>query len=270
MEEDYKKVTMVDQIAIAVSSPKNYKQLTGLKTGKLVAFMFVITFLLVFIEFGINTLTFVAKTGGFKNLALNKIPEFTYDGEKLEMDGNMELAVGEMIIYVDTEKDRLSLDDIDEDGAYIAMGKENIVMGIVSSGQTYEYMNYNLSLLFPVNFDNNKLAELAPSFYVYLIIAYVINMIGKAIKILLYALVLSIVGRVVANNFHTGLNYGQVFKVCIYALTLPMLLAAVNFAVGYFISGAFLMIINVFVVFMFINRGILSHINMTRPPQDLF
>lgn len=270
MEEDYKKVTMVDQIAIAVSSPKNYKQLTGLKLGKLVAFMFVITFLLVFIEFGINAITFVAKTGGFRNLALNRIPAFTYSGGKLEMDGNMELAIGEMIIYVDTEKDKLSLDDIEEDGAYIAMGKENIVMGIISSGQNYEYMNSDLSLFFPVSFDNNKLAELAPSFYLYLVIAYIINMVGKVIKILLYALIFSLMGRVVANNFHTGLNYGRVFKICIYALTLPMLLAAVNLATGYLIPETFLMMINVFLTFMFINRGILSHVDMTRPPQDLF
>ncbi|MBP3327165.1 MAG: DUF1189 domain-containing protein [Coprococcus sp.] len=270
MEEDYKKVTMADQIAIAVSSPKNYKQLTGLKTGKLVAFMFVITFLLVFIEFGISAITFIAKTGGFKNLALNKIPAFTYDGAKLEMDGNLELSIGEMIIYIDTEKEKLSLDDIEEDGAYIAMGRENIIMGIISGGQNYEYMNYALSLLFPVSFDNSKLAELAPSFYIYLVIVYIANMIGKAIKILLYALIFSIVGRAVAGNFQTGLSYGQVYKVCIYGLTLSMLLAAVNFAAGYFVPEALLMMINVFLSFMFINRGILSHIDMTKPPQDLF
>ena len=32
MDEEYSKVTMVDQLAIAVSSPKNYKHLTKVKS----------------------------------------------------------------------------------------------------------------------------------------------------------------------------------------------------------------------------------------------
>ena len=33
-QEENKKVTLLDQLSIAVSSPKNYKQLVKLKTGR--------------------------------------------------------------------------------------------------------------------------------------------------------------------------------------------------------------------------------------------
>jgi len=44
MDEEYSKVTMVDQLAIAVSSPKNYKHLTKLKASKTVGFMILLLF----------------------------------------------------------------------------------------------------------------------------------------------------------------------------------------------------------------------------------
>ena len=44
-QEENKKVTLLDQLSIAVSSPKNYKQLVKLKTGRLVWFVVIISFL---------------------------------------------------------------------------------------------------------------------------------------------------------------------------------------------------------------------------------
>lgn len=76
MDEEYSKVTLVDQLAIAVSSPKNYKHLTKLKESKTVAFVILLTFILTFIQFGIGVLTFLLHVGGLKNLILNDVPQF--------------------------------------------------------------------------------------------------------------------------------------------------------------------------------------------------
>ncbi|MGN0393998.1 MAG: DUF1189 domain-containing protein [Coprococcus sp.] len=270
MEEEYNKVSMADQIAIAVSSPKNYKHLTKLKTGKIVAFMFVITFLLVFIEFGINVITFMIKNGGFRNLALNRVPQFTYDGSILDMDSEFEMAVGELEIYIDTEKEKISIDDIKTDGAYIAIGGKNMVMGIVIGGKSYEYMNCGLSMLFPISLNNDKLAGFAPYVYVYIVIMYAFYMVGKIIKMLFYALIFSIIANALANNFHTGLTYGQVLKICIYGITLAMLISSVNMAAGYLVSETFIAIISVFISFTFISKGVLSHADLSVPPGDIY
>ena len=61
-QEENKKVTLLDQLSIAVSSPKNYKQLVKLKTGRLVWFVVIISFLLAFIEFGIDAIFWLARS----------------------------------------------------------------------------------------------------------------------------------------------------------------------------------------------------------------
>lgn len=260
---------MVDQIAIAVSSPKNYKHLTKLKTGRIIGFLVIISFLLTFIEFGINAIVFVAKVGGFENLALNKIPAFTYEDGKLNMADDMQLAVGDAIIYVDTTKDRISLSDIKEDGMYIAMGKENLVLGIISNGKPTEYMSYGLSLLFPFGFNNEALAGYAPLFYIYIIMMYIITMIAKTAKIMIFALFLSLLGRMVSNAVHMSISYGKILAICIYAVTLPMMLASVNVTLGYIISPSILIVINSFIAFTFINRGLMSHMDKSVPPNGV-
>lgn len=63
-QEEFKKVTLLDQLSIAVSSPKNYRHLVFRKKGRLVLFVVVLSFLLAFIEFGIDTIFWINKVGG--------------------------------------------------------------------------------------------------------------------------------------------------------------------------------------------------------------
>ena len=104
-QEENKKVTLLDQLSIAVSSPKNYKQLVKLKTGRLVWFVVIISFLLAFIEFGIDAIFWVGKVGGLRNLITNKIPAFTYHDNKLDMEHDMQLEIG-MLLCTSTRRMR--------------------------------------------------------------------------------------------------------------------------------------------------------------------
>ena len=94
MDEEYSKVTMVDQLAIAVSSPKNYKHLTKLKASKTAGFMILIAFILTFIEFGIGVITFIMHVGGLNNLITNKVPQFVIEDGKLTAESEMSLDIG--------------------------------------------------------------------------------------------------------------------------------------------------------------------------------
>ncbi len=269
MDEENSKVGMVDQIAIAVSSPKSYKQLTKLKTGKTVAFMILIAFLLVFIEFGINVITFLVHVGGLDNLINNKMTSFTYENGKLEAENEMALDIGEMIIYINTDYDEISIEDMDSDGLYLAFGAENVVMGIVSGTSSYEYTSMDLSDLLVDGFDNEMLTSMIPVFYISLGLVYIFNMIGKLIEMMFYALIFSIIGRALSKSVNTGLSYGNVLRVCIYAQTLGMLLVSVNTCAGYLVPYTLMYIIYFIIAFIFMSRGIGSHAkNPEAPPDD--
>ncbi len=270
-QEEYKKVTLLDQFSIAVSSPKNYKNLTGLKTGRLVAFVILLSFLLAFIEFGIDAIFWVSKVGGFRNLAENEIPAFTYSDGRLSIESDIQIAVGSGNLYINTESADVSLDDMETDGSYIAVGSENITVGIVSGGQGYEYMKMPIRyLMLPQGFDNAKLAACAPLFYVYIIIMFLCVMIGLAGRQLLLALIFSILGNTSAKNLNTGLSYGKVYVICVYAQTLAMFIMSVNSAAGYMVSSFFVWFVTMFISIIFMNRAIMAHVSGDIPPGDIF
>lgn len=266
MEEEYEKVTMADQIAIAVTSPKSYRALTGLKVGKTIAFMILITFILTFIQTGIGIICFLLKIGGFENLFLNKVPNFEYKNGILTMDTEMELSVDGVTVFVNTDYDKISIDEMEGDGIYITFGKKTMVIGAISGGYDFEQGEFILSKLFLTDFNNEKLCSYIPVIYGTLIFLYIGGMIGNAIKWLFFALIFSIMGRALANNIGTALYYGDVLRICIYGLTLGLLLSAVNTALVYFIPSTFMFLILLVISSSFINRGIMSHVQFHDGP----
>ena len=89
---------------------------------------------------------------------------------KLTAEAEMSLDIGNATIYMNTDYDRITLDDIKTNGVYIAFGKENVVMGMINGGQTYEYSTMDLDKLFYDGFNNEQLASAVPAFYVAIII----------------------------------------------------------------------------------------------------
>ncbi len=273
MSDEYSKVNMIDQIAISVSSPKNYKHLTKLKVSKTVAFMILISFILVFMELGISFITFLVHVGGLDNLINNKMTPFVYENGELSAENEMALDIGDMIIYINTDYDEISLEDLDIDGVYIAFGGKNMVMGVVSGTYVYEYMTMELSEfaemgMLTEGFDNEELAATIPAFYTSMVLVYIFSMIGKIIETLIYALIFSIIARMLAKNLNTGLSYGNVLRVCIYGQTLCQLLTSANNCAG-LISGSIMYIIYFIVSYVFISRGITSHANNPgEKPED--
>ena len=70
---------------------------------------------------------------------------------------------------------------METDGVYIAIGSENIVMGMVSDGKGYDYMETPLKYMFlPDGFNNSKLAVLTPVFYMYMVIMFIAVMVASA------------------------------------------------------------------------------------------
>ena len=257
-QEENKKVTLLDQLSIAVSSPKNYKQLVKLKTGRLVWFVVIISFLLAFIEFGIDAIFWVGKVGGLRNLITNKIPAFTYHDNKLDMEHDMQLEIGNATLYINTENASVDLDSMETDGVYIAIGSENIVMGMVSDGKGYDYMETPLKYMFlPDGFNNSKLAVLTPVFYMYMVIMFIAVMVASA-------------GNRLARILNTGLSYGKVFTICVYAQTLAVFIMSVNTALGYLLSSFVVWIIALVVSMVFMNKAIGSYVSGDIPPGDVF
>ena len=160
---------------------------------------------------------------------------------------------------------------METDGVYIAIGSENIVMGMVSDGKGYDYMETPLKYMFlPDGFNNSKLAVLTPVFYMYMVIMFIAVMVASAGRQLLLALIFSIAGNRLAINLNTGLSYGKVFTICVYAQTLAVFIMSVNAALGYLLSSFVVWIIALVVSMVFMNKAIGSYVSGDIPPGDVF
>lgn len=270
-EDDYKKVTLIDQISIAVTSPRNYKHLVKLKGGRLVLFLVVVSFLFAFMEFGIDAIFWTADVGGFKNLATNVIPEFVYEDGRLSMAEDYQIDVGGSTIYINTDSSSVDMSTLESDGTYIAIGSEKMVMGMVSGGQSYTYMTTPLKYLIPINgFDNDDLAGLAPLFYVYIVVIFVCIMVGKASRQLMIALLFSIVGNAFAKTIHTGLSYGKVLVICVYAQTVAMFVMSLNTALDNIVPELLVWLVTMIISMRYMNNALMSYANGDFPPGELF
>jgi hypothetical protein len=266
-DENMDKVTLLDQLSISMLNPRNYKQLLKLKTGRVVLFIVVVSFLFAFLEFGIAAISWVSSVGGFDNLATNIIPAFTWQDGKLDMERETQIEVGDSVIYFNTEKLSVPLTDMESDGVYITVGSNIITIGMVADGQAYTYMEMPLSyMMISEGFDNNQLAKLSTAFYVYLVFVFIFVMIGKAAKQLLLALIFSIMANALAKNINSGLTFGKVYTICIYGVTLPMLLMSVNVALGYMISSLVVWCVSLMIGVAFINRALMSYKFTSAPP----
>lgn len=99
---------------------------------------------------------------------------------------------------------------------YIAIGSENIVMGMVSDGKGYDYMETPLKYMFlPDGFNNSKLAVLTPVFYMYMVIMFIAVMVASAGRQLLLALIFSIAGNRLANSQHGTVLRQGIYDMCL-------------------------------------------------------
>lgn len=183
----------------------------------------------------------------------------------------MQLEIGNATLYINTENASVNLDSMETDGVYIAIGSENIVMGMVSDGKGYDYMETPLKYMFlPDGFNNSKLAVLTPVFYMYMVIMFIAVMVASAGRQLLLALIFSIAGNRLARILNTGLSYGKVFTICVYAQTLAVFIMSVNTALGYLLSSFVVWIIALVVSMVFMNKAIGSYVSGDIPPGDVF
>ena len=94
--------------------------------------------------------------------------------------------------------------------------------------------------------------------------------VASAGRQLLLALIFSIAGNRLARILNTGLSYGKVFTICVYAQTLAVFIMSVNTALGYLLSSFVVWIIALVVSMVFMNKAIGSYVSGDIPPGDVF
>ncbi len=258
-QEKVEKLSIIDHLTIAIASPKFYKDITKQPVKKTVGFVFLLTFILAFMEVGIGVATYLISVGGMTTLFKSTFPTFTITDSVMTAKYETTVDIYGIDFYFNTDIEEISLEDLENDGYYIAFGATNLAIGIVYNDETYDYGNYKYSQLGITSMSNDTLVSMIPGFYIGIVLVYIFRMIGKAINIIFLALIFTIIGSALAKNLKTGLSYGNVLRVCMYGLTTYEILNSANNCAGYIISPTILFGIGIIISFFYVGRGITSH-----------
>ena len=242
------KVNFIRQFWISITNWKEYPLLKAQTLGKAFGYLFLIT--LVFGSIGLIK-PIIEFNDFLEELAVQyqtKVPEFAFGEGALRVDAKMPVVLldeDNSLFVIDTSgATAKNILDKYEEGALVTKDK------LFFKHNRYEQREYNFSEFKEVRFTKSDLGSWIPylKWLSFLIVLFGWGgfMVGK----LFSALLVSLVGLIIFNSYREQLNFGQIYKLAIYALTLPILIKIALDLVGYTLPLFFLLYYGLAIVYL--------------------
>lgn len=200
---------------------KDKKRKTFLFGFLLVLIYYLVTIILPFVRFQVST-------GGIMSLADDVLPEFTISDNKLWVDSEFELDESGVYVYVNTNGQGLSEDEIRShlrrDDTVLIANADSVV---IKENGRIQYVE--LSDLDPdLEITKTGLINMfGPFVTIGIAVVLVIIFICMQAGFFFGVLFIGLFGMIVASCMHSKLTFGQLYKLGIYSRTTPLLIKAV-------------------------------------------
>lgn len=236
-------VGFLGQLKIACFQPRKYKSLLEKKTASHIRYFAVLFLFLMLVEAVIPFAAWNVSVGGFKNLFLNRVPEFKLENGTMEMESPISFDInGVLHVQVDSDKESFAAKDFEE--VYqeeFLISKNNIMIKI--GGQMSEV---KLSSLKDVTMTNQDLVEWIPFINGMLVMYFVMTLLTEIIQYVVMAMAFGLFCRAgVRTPDGRFLSIKEAFIIGMYAKSLFAILSSFNFCLGYLISSFWMMMISV-------------------------
>lgn len=146
------------------------------------------------------------------------VPEFTFENGKLSVEGEMPIIIGEgsstLIIDTSTQDDESILNNYD---TAVLITSDRMIQKTYANKQVT-----NFSLMQGVKFDRESVKRVLPVLKTLTVFIIIFGVIFFICAKFISAMIVSLAGLIINAATGTGLPYGDVFKISVYSLTLPM------------------------------------------------
>ena len=244
------------QYFIACFQPGKYKLLLEKKTGSHVLYLGLLLLFLLVVDTLIPFGAWTASVGGFRNLFMNRIPEFTLDNGTLTMESPLSFEIGSSIrVEINSGVEKFTQEDFDEEYLQeILVSKTNV---LIRTGETGSELS--LSALSGLYLDNQVLTAAIPAIMVMLLFYFIMIFISKAVQYLIVSLVYGLICRVgVRSPEGETLSIKDSFLIAVYAKTLFAIIGSVNASLGYIISSFWVSMISIVFVMSYMFKAEVS------------
>ena len=163
------------QYFIACFQPGKYKLLLEKKTGSHVLYLGLLLLFLLVVDTLIPFGAWTASVGGFRNLFMNRIPEFTLDNGTLTMESPLSFEIGSSIrVEINSGVEKYTQEDFDEEYLQeILVSKTNVLIRRGETGSELSLYELSLSALSGLYLDNQVLTAAIPAIMVMLLFYFI-------------------------------------------------------------------------------------------------
>lgn len=224
-----KKVNIFMELIYSLFNFTYYRKLLHNNTGKVFLHMLILVLFTVLLTIIVPIIQFqfiLSAVGGFSGL-IESMPYFEISNNKIYCE--KEFNIDSKPIYVEINTDT-SFSDNDAI-YYSSKGYDTIILidsnkFVVYENDSFEYFNLS-DVNGLLSFNRDMLKNLIP--FIYLIIAFMVffSIIGGLIGYLFNALIVTLIGLIIASVMNKHYQFGSIYKLSIYTLTLPILISAV-------------------------------------------
>ena len=249
------------QYFIACFQPGKYNLLLEKKTGSHVLYLGLLLLFLLVVDTLIPFGAWTASVGGFRNLFMNRIPEFTLDNGTLTMESPLSFEIGSSIrVEINSGVEKYTQEDFDEEYLQeILVSKTNVLIRRGETGSELSLSELSLSALSGLYLDNQVLTAAIPAIMVMLLFYFIMIFISKAVQYLIVSLVYGLICRVgVRSPEGETLSIKDSFLIAVYAKTLFAIIGSVNASLGYIISSFWVSMISIVFVMSYMFKAEVS------------
>ena len=240
------KISFINKLRISITSIKGYKELIKGKISQVIIYSILLSLIVGAIQgiFSFTTISAMQNTME-KVISLDEFKFTLQDGILNFENSPIKSEEGRNIVYIDTE---ISLDEKDtirniiiHKDVSISILKDGISFRM--NGEEYDYNFSEMPLVGKI--DNEMVLKSLSLIGIIKYIAFISAIIMTYINFMINTFILSIVGIILNKINGLGLRYENIFKISVYATTLPTILSVIfpMGSLGFFISGIYLILI---------------------------
>lgn len=267
-----KKYSLPERLIIAVSRPSELLPVALQKTSRAVGYFVFLMLLVGIMTSLIPSAATVIGFGGFRNLFLHKMPAFTLESGDLHADSSWDMMLSGIHLYMDTDKDTLTEEDLPYGGIYVAFSRKNLSLLILQdTGSDRELTNvYSVPLkdIFPDGFNNQKLADSAWAYYLMIAVAFVLAVIRGGIRYLFLSVLYALYANAILAHTTVDVRSRDCVILAIYAETLEILIVNLNAALGTLIPFTIAAVAGICLTFSRIRRAAKPYLKQTGGPPS--
>ncbi len=260
-QNEQERMSMADRFITAMFTPREYGKLLRLRSGSVIGFLVLVSFLISFIQYAIPTLGAVAGMGGIRNIVENQIPQFSLKNGEFTLDEKIEKQDNSVGVYVlvDTSKKKFTKEDIPANVVEaILVSKSNILLynevtGVGKLVQEEKFSDYkNLTI------SNTTLADASTMFYIMMVVVYVFVYLFVLVKYLFTAVFYAVVMYLLSKTMMLDLTFGKVYKIALFAQAFGSIVMAVTYCIGSAILVLTGSAFNMLVTVILMNKAIMT------------